>query len=179
MNKILFLDIDGVLNSSDWYSSDDAQELRHIKSDNEDRKNYKFHFDPRKVDLLSQIIDSTDCQIVISSSWRKNRTVEKLQEIFKIVGFSYPEKIVGSTDVFYSWLKEGVHCSSVRGLEIRVWLEKNREFVNPLYAKTYRYCILDDNSDMLLDQQNNFVKCTNQEGLTLELANRVIQILNK
>lgn len=46
--------------------------------------------------------------------------------------------------------------------------------------KVIRYCILDDDSDMLYDQRNNFVQ-TNAygSGLTKRLANKVIRILNK
>ena len=46
--------------------------------------------------------------------------------------------------------------------------------------KVIRYCILDDDSDMLYDQRNNFVQ-TNAcgSGLTKRLANKVIKILNR
>lgn len=184
MKKILFLDIDGVLNSEDWYKSDKAQALRFPiegqKLDRNDPKYHAFHFDPFKIELLEMIIASTGCEIVISSSWRKNREIETLQTIFKNMNFKYWKNIIGKTGNFYSWLKEGVHCPSVRGLEIRVWLEKNIKNQNPTYASpnTYTYCILDDDSDMLLEQKNNFIQTGQKEGLTTNLARKTINILN-
>ena len=46
--------------------------------------------------------------------------------------------------------------------------------------RVIRYCIVDDDSDMLYDQRNYFVQ-TNAygSGLTKRLANKVIRILNK
>ncbi len=40
---------------------------------------------------------------------------------------------------------------SVRGNEIKSWLEKNIDIVET-------YCIIDDDEDMLSEQLNNFVK---------------------
>lgn len=51
--KIIFLDIDGVLNSEEWFKK---------------RKNYDI--DPEKVELLKEIVDRTGAQIVLSSTWR-------------------------------------------------------------------------------------------------------------
>ena len=55
--KVIFLDVDGVLNSVGWM---------------EENKKYGLSrpVDPSKVRLLKQIIDSTGAKVVLSSTWR-------------------------------------------------------------------------------------------------------------
>ena len=63
-NKLLFLDIDGVLNSMAFYKSDFHKQER--EKYGAEAKQY----DLRKLDLLKEIHDKTNCTIVMSSSWR-------------------------------------------------------------------------------------------------------------
>jgi len=174
MKKYLFLDIDGVLNSQDWFYSDKLQNLVSTKDLGE-----KEAFDPTAIKLLTDIVLATNCDIVISSSWRKGRTIERLRELFTEVGFKHSHKIIGKTDSLYNWLLPKVHCPSIRGLEIRVWLETNIKKINPIYQNDYIYCILDDDTDMPFEQKDNFVNTDVQTGLTIEDAGSVIKILNK
>lgn len=55
--KIIFLDIDGVLNSKDWFDE--------VK----DCKGY-MEINPENVKLLKEIVIQTGAQIVLSSTWR-------------------------------------------------------------------------------------------------------------
>lgn len=172
MRKILFLDIDGVVctefnNRKEYYLG-------------EDKAIFEWYImNPSCIEHLNTIVQQTSCEIVISSSWRKTFTVKELQDIFEENGFKYPEKIIGVTGVFYEWIKPGVHLPSVRGLEVKVWLDLNvRKTPTGFNNNQYTYCILDDDSDMLYEQRNSFIKTTNQEGLTLEKAREVIKILN-
>lgn len=57
MRKIIFLDIDGVLNSADH--------LDHTK-----HCNGYSDISPKKVKLLKKIVDRTGAEIVLSSTWR-------------------------------------------------------------------------------------------------------------
>lgn len=57
MRKIIFLDIDGVLNSVDYFEQ--------VK----DCKGYK-EINPEKTKLLKEIVDRTGAEIVLSSTWR-------------------------------------------------------------------------------------------------------------
>lgn len=178
MRKFLFLDIDGVLNSQDWMLGDKAQELRTLAIANKTRNN-KFHFDPAAIELLTEIVLATGCEIVISSSWRKNRTIEQLQQIFTEVGFEHSHKIIGKTDSSYNWLKPGVHCPSIRGLEIKVWLDLNvRKTESGFTNNNFTYCILDDDIDMLYEQNWQFIHTDPQTGLSSYNVNRAIDILN-
>lgn len=57
--KVLFLDIDGVLNSNDYFNS--------IKNNQDEYE----EIDESKVILLKKIIDKTNAKIVLSSTWRE------------------------------------------------------------------------------------------------------------
>lgn len=57
MRKIIFLDIDGVLNSADYFD-----QTNHCKGYSE--------INPEQVKLLKEIIDRTGAEIILSSTWR-------------------------------------------------------------------------------------------------------------
>lgn len=58
MRKIIFLDIDGVLNSMDYFEQ------------TKNCKGYTGTINPEKVKLLKKIVDRTGAEIVLSSTWR-------------------------------------------------------------------------------------------------------------
>ena len=62
--KLLFLDIDGVLNSFAFYKSDFYQKEKEMHGSKVKQ------YDLKKLDLLKEIYDKTNCTIVMSSSWR-------------------------------------------------------------------------------------------------------------
>lgn len=63
-NKLLFLDIDGVLNSSAFFKGPKHKMYR-IKN-----PGHAKQYDLNKIKLLKEIHDKTKCTIVMSSSWR-------------------------------------------------------------------------------------------------------------
>ena len=64
-NKLLFLDVDGVLNSSAFYKYS-----KQYKRDKITHRHSAKQYDLKKLDLLKEIHDKTKCTIVMSSSWR-------------------------------------------------------------------------------------------------------------
>lgn len=64
-NKLLFLDIDGVLNSSAFFRCSEQYRKDKIKNPRHARM-----YDLKKLDLLKEIHGKTKCTIVMSSSWR-------------------------------------------------------------------------------------------------------------
>ena len=77
--KILFLDIDGVLNSTKFF---------YEKNELEYYKNISFpldSFDYRKIELLNYILDETNAKLVISSDWR----YDDLEPCLKFHGLKY------------------------------------------------------------------------------------------
>lgn len=101
--KILFLDIDGVLNSEKYYQKG--------------RTNLSYplsEIDPASVDLINYIVSETGCKIVLSSSWRLN-DLNECNNIFEKVGLP---KIY---DITSTHLIRG--C---RGEEIQEWLDTHK-----------------------------------------------------
>lgn len=83
MSKIIFLDIDGVLNTGWWYSQMDK---------NTSKDKYGYAFDPNSVANLKKILDETGADIAISSSWKSFGFTE-LEEMWKDRGL--PDKLIG------------------------------------------------------------------------------------
>lgn len=137
--KILFLDIDGVLNAhgdAGMYNMSDARLRR-----------------------LRRIVESTGCQIVLSSSWRRyddlfHRAKTKLE--YKGM------KLYGCTPRHYD--------HDIRGKEIQEWLDA--------HPNVTKYAIVDDDSDMMDHQKPFYVKTNGEVGMTDDDADELIYILN-
>lgn len=155
--NIIFLDIDGVMNCEDFYHS--SRYIRDIKS-------YPIsEIDPFRVEILNDIIQKTNAKIVISSSWRHGRTIEEMRNIMNEVGFK--GEIIDFTP----------SCSCrmcVRGNEIHRWIQDNEKLIGKGYHQFNSYAILDDDSDMLYWQRNNFFHCDAYSGLTPNIAYKMI-----
>ncbi len=106
--KVLFLDIDGVLNSSEWYAQprDGLGDLA--------------HFDPALVQRVDEIARRTGAAVVISSAWRLSHPLDELRPLLRSAGLlSAP--IIGETPE----LEGGVLDGLVRAAEILRWLEEH------------------------------------------------------
>ena len=98
--KVIFLDIDGVLNSDDYI--DIAKNSQGIER----------HIDIDKVKLLKKAIDETGAKTVLTSSWRNSNDIGPLRELLA------KYEIYFDVTPFINW---------ERGLEIKQWLlEHNR-----------------------------------------------------
>ena len=86
MRKIIFLDIDGVL-SPRWWNSDKQSD------------NYGCLFDAKAVANFAKIIEKTDAEIVVSSSW-KLMGFQALQDMWK--NRELPGEIIGITPNYMS-----------------------------------------------------------------------------
>ena len=102
---------------------------------------------------LQHIVRDTECHIVLSSTWRKDEyAFRRLRRVF-----AYRKiQILGTTPVLHT----------VRGEEIKAWLEAHPDVT--------RYAILDDDSDMLVEQLPNFFQTDGEYGITDTIAYRVI-----
>lgn len=156
MNKIIFLDFDGVLNSQLWY----------VKS-----KGYRGRddLDPDAIAILNSLILDTKASVVVTSTWRLGRTVEELQDILTRNGFL--GEVISKTD---SISGSGI----VRGNEIDRWLLDNPEKIGCYYSDFKHYVIIDDDSDMLYRHRNNFILTDGYVGLTPTNVYKAKQILN-
>ena len=101
--KIIFLDVDGVLNiMSNSYRTF--------------MKPYGQHIEPHLVQRLNYLIETTDAFIVVSSSWRYD--MEDLEKQMTEQGFKYPDRLVDKTRK----TSDGFRW---RGEQIRDWLDNN------------------------------------------------------
>lgn len=137
--------------------------------------------DPIAVGLLYLIVLATECQIVISSTWRQgyddNDVGPSFERMFRAYGYNM--EVVGRTPTIHSTghIRPGdrridrpdkVPTDPCRGHEIRWWVEKHG---------ITNYVILDDSSDMLLEQQDRFVCINGRVGIQSEDVVRAVQIL--
>ena len=159
--KIIFLDIDGVLNCENAYKrriSHGFCQYVEFEDKNGEKDHYQSFYLPCKK-LLNELIDETGAKIVISSSWRGSG-LEWLKRVWELEGMS--GEIIGITPHF-----RDSRFSVPRGCEIKAWLEEkgfrhirwSREELQKHIDDSgiENYIIIDDDSDMLYGQRDHFV----------------------
>lgn len=134
--KVLFLDIDGVVNAKNTPTS----------------VHTALAIDPQLAFLVGKIILATDCKLVLSSSWRH----------FQLGVETVHKKVHPVYD------KTGVR-GETRGEEVKNWLDEHPE--------VSKYAILDDSTDFLPEQMDNFFQTDWEIGITPEIADEVIKHL--
>jgi hypothetical protein len=160
--KVIFLDIDGVLN---------------VYSQGHDEYGGTFH--QHLVDNLKRVIEETGAKIVISSTWRFGG-LQRMKDMWEFRGL--PGEVIDITPDCNDLFNEGsfVFLDQIeRGHEVEYWLDEHPE--------VEKYVIFDDDNDFLQHQRGNFVRTANNinhpdcvdigYGLTNECANRAIRIL--
>ena len=99
--KVIFLDVDGVLNSDEYFEKTKGLNLQEIYQD----------IDVEKIKLLKKAVDETGAKVVLTSSWRYTKNAIKLKELLK------EYEIFVDTTPF---------IENKRGLEIKKWLLDNQ-----------------------------------------------------
>lgn len=138
--KVIFLDIDGVLNTADLLHEGGIHTIA-----------------PHLVANLHRIVAATGAEIVLSSTWRlhqeNRRRVNQALEPFGMQ-FSHRTESMRHTP---------------RRDEIREWLGRHPEVTH--------FAVIDDESDACIPGHFIHTSFTNG-GLTSELADRAIEVLN-
>lgn len=157
--RIVFLDIDGVLNSQDAYKAGECKYVEWINDRGE--KDHHQSFCSWSKEYLNKLIEETEAKIVISSTWRM-RGLDYMRKIWEIEEMK--GEIIGVTPSFRGDIS-GYNIP--RGCEIEKWLEDRRfSHINwdPDLQEKYmiesgieNYIIIDDDSDMLYGQRNHFI----------------------
>ena len=162
--NVLFLDVDGVLNSKFW---DESHQME--ISDGK-------YIDTEKVSLLSKLVKSTKASIVLHSGWRfwfdenlkpTRKEAEHLVSLLEKEGMS----ISGVTpDLTTEEIRKTKKFSKVKADEILTWLREHED--------TENWVVLDD-----LDLHNEAIArhqvMTNPEyGLIEDDATKAIKMLN-
>lgn len=154
MNKVIFLDIDGVLNTRLWGS--------------------QSSFDSDAVANLAEIVSKTGAVIVISSSW-KCLGLDEIRKIWQ--ENELPGRVIDITpdsvsdDELLNADIADINSFYIRGNEIKEWLALHKDDVN-------HYVILDDSNDFLPDQLSHLVKTDPAKGLSLTEVGRAISLLS-
>lgn len=143
--KIIFLDIDGVLNCENAYKAGFCRR----------EDDYGQSFYPPSSALLNKLILETGAKIVISSTWRGSG-LSVMQNMWRDRGMC--GEVIGIT---------GYNKTRIRGIEIDEYLsdvgfchinwdpDLQREYMSK--SGIDNYIIIDDDSDMLYNQRNHFV----------------------
>ena len=137
--NIIFLDVDGVINS--------RNKLKEVyEKTGKPHSHYNYPFDERCLLLLKEIVEETNSYIVVTSTWRedeKGRT--KLLSVLD--EYELASRVIGYTEIL----------NTVRGIEIQEYLRIHPEISN--------FIILDD--DTTKTELDEFlIKTNNQTGLT-------------
>ena len=169
MHKIIFLDIDGVLNHQLFYEektqAERYKEVGHPDCD----------LDDKAIDLINDLVKDTGAEIVISSTWRKGKSIEFLQELLDKHGLK--AKIIGKTPVYWFGSECEANGSVSRGEEIAGWMKKYVD-EKKIGWSDLSYVILDDDSDMLYRQRNRFLIIDGYCGITYNIVYKAKRILN-
>ena len=160
MQKYLFLDIDGVLNSERSVAA--YGRLTHagrVKQNMLMGDRPETMWDDMAVRLLRVAQEAIGFKIVISSTWRKTFSLQDFHAIFDDYDWDTRDIIVGKTG-------DEMGC---RGEQIRAWLNNHAQF-------PYHYCIIDDDNDMLDIQDPFFVKTSFKNGLSYECFLKIFEV---
>ncbi len=138
--KVIFLDIDGVLNSNRSAAALGGMPWPGKKNE----RDWHF-FDPVAIGLLQRACKETGAVCVLSSSWRNLMSLTDIQELAQHLGVSIVDRTKPSAG------------DEPRGQQIQEWLLRHPHVV--------KWAIIDDDGDMLDCQIPNFVRTTFTEGM--------------
>lgn len=159
VEKLIFLDIDGVLNSAhDWPENHLSQSL---------------------TDNLKHIVNKTNAKIVLSSSW-KNFFADDLAPLNKL-GNTLIEHFAKNNLMLYAKTPSpNGNYSMERGFEIKTYLQDhpcdNYVIIDDEIFPDFKSTI--DMSKFIRTKSGTRQTKVGDEGLTLDLANKAVSILN-
>lgn len=176
ISKIIFLDIDGVLNHNAWYKWVISHPEFLKEGGNKD-------IDPRSVERIIKICDETGARIVMSSSWRLWEFYQTLKNLNRIRDLRpILDYMIGITERSEDRL---------RGQEIKYFLNScikgnfmtvsgyNLKKADVEISQFPKYIILDDDTDMLEEQQPFFLHIDDRVGISIKDVEKAIKILNE
>ena len=148
---LIFLDVDGVLNST-------KHALELYKKTGVQRSNERYPFDWECLENFYKLVSDTDASVVISSSWRNyEKNMHVLNQIFDFYGIR--DKIVGQTGVMWNH-------------------GRDREIMDYLYRNPCdHFVVLDD--VMYTSLMDYTVWTTLYEGFTKDDVEKAKKILKK
>ena len=152
------IDIDGVLNYTNWYVSDrNPGNLNGKEGD----------IDPLCAERVNHICKETGAKIVISSDWRISwpYCIDRIEK-----GGIEHGLIIDKTPE-HMWVEHTSEEFKSRGCEIDNWLSQHPECEN--------FVILDDRKDFTEEQWPHFIHVNSMHGIDDTDVTFAIQILNR
>lgn len=158
--RIIFLDIDGVLNTGRWF----------FETNGKVGEDGFYTFDPVAVENLRKIISETGADIVISSSWKCYGKDSMLEMWSKR---NMPGKVIDVTPDYYSdemlpnVSSDSLDIAKLKGFEIAEWLSLHEKSVS-------QYVIIDDDDCVLPAQREHLILTNSDLGITDRIARKII-----
>lgn len=153
--RVIFLDIDGVLNSEEWN--------RYVQSFTYGARFNSYYLLSQEMILrLQNVVFQTNAEIVLTSSWRTNeRAMDALRRQLSLYHLS-----IKDTTVSYAY--------GDRADEIKLWLES--------HANVTSYAIIDDYDDGFTQDEvlsTHYVQPSYEHGLTDKKTAEIVKILSE
>lgn len=155
--KVIFLDIDGVLNHDNYYGTDEFMLHDRFKPNSQICRD--------TVQLLNHFIEDTKCKVVITSTWRLGRTITELQKLLDNKGFT--GIVVGKTEN----LSRMHHTIMCRGKEIQKYLNDNPDITQCV--------IFEDDMDDMIEVLSHTIFVNPTTGLTQESLVKALDVLKE
>lgn len=152
--KVIFLDIDGVLNSDEYVDRVKKTDIQGIERD----------IDIEKVKLLKRAIDETGAKVVLSSTWRYTKNARYLKELLANYGIR---------------LDSTPYIQDKRGLEIKKWLSENQGVEDFLIIDDEIFDSFDEGLMKKLVKISNGNGRSLGEGLLPKDVNEIIERLGR
>ena len=162
--KVIFLDIDGVLNAEDDFG------------EGKPNPHFCYHrgISDEKLKRLKEIVDLTESKLVLVSSWKVGYS-KFLKDKENEIGLYLDNKLkeVG-LELYDTTIKYDTDKGNSRGVEIALYLIDHKDITN--------YVVLDDDERIDYEKFNvlpHLVKTSPLTGLTESIKDRAIKELNK
>ena len=152
--KVIFLDIDGVLNSDEYFDK-----IKNLKINTIEKQ-----VDVEKIKLLKQAVDATGAKIVLSSSWRYTRNANNLRALLLNYG------IFADTTPF---------LNNERGKEIKKFLTEHKDVEDYVILDDEIFPSYDDVLLKKLIKISNKSGMGFGEGLKLNDVKQIIERLGR
>lgn len=162
LDKVIFLDIDGVLATDHQFMMD--RNKFHQKNPIAKELKIPYPFDPKCVAVFNQILEESGAEIVLSSDWRIPWSLSDLDQIFKFNKVS-KSPIAKTTSQRFS----------MRNLELNR-VEQIQEFLSQNEVGSY---VVIDDLHMDFYGLKNFVKTEDTEGIKKSgLKSKILYVLS-
>jgi hypothetical protein len=153
--RIVFLDIEGVLNEAPWAVGQLPAQSPWPRSAAVAWRQRRLN--PSCVERLRRLVEQTRASIVLTSDWRHRMSTGEFARLLALYGYE-AAPVIGATPAL---------VRAIRGEEVAAWRVQNQS--------TCSYVCLDDDADFLPDQP--LVQTRPELGLTDDDVIRALTLL--